>query len=186
MSALAPVARAAASAEASASGLRVFVHCPPWVLAISAERVERLLLRDEVYLDRREDVNASAALGLVRVGPAVYPAWDLGLLLGLEPQRDAWVLLRVPFSPAPLALALRTGPCLSAAVLPASALRALPEALCRDRPGLVTGAFATRLLRLVGRSVGPIGLALDVAKLLSEEHAIVSAALLSDAGVGAP
>jgi hypothetical protein len=185
MSTLPALARPAASAD-SASALRVFVHCVPWVLALPAERVERLLLRDEVYLDRSEGVNAAAALGVVRIGPSVYPAWDLGLLLGLPPQRDAWVLLHVPFSPAPLPLALRTGPCLSAAVLPTTALYTLPPALYRERPGLVTGAFATTLLRLAGRSVGPVGLALDVEKLLSEEHTIASAALLPDAGAGAP
>jgi hypothetical protein len=186
MSASPAVVRTGAAFDASAPVLRVFVHCAPWVLALPAERVERLLLADEVYLDRGDCVDAAAALGIVRIGRAAYPAWDLGLLLGMPPQREAWMLLAVPFSSGTVPLALRTGACLSAAALPASALKALPPALYRDRPGLVTSAFATALLRLGGRSVGPIGLVLEPGRLLTEEQKIASAALVPDARAAEP
>jgi hypothetical protein len=182
----APVRSGPAAAEAAAPALRVFVQCQPWVLALAAERVERLLLPEEVYLDRGDGVDAAAALGVVRVGSAAYPAWDLGLLLGLGPQREAWTLLTVPAPSGLLPLALRTGACLSALALAADALHFLPPALSRERPGLVTGAFATTPLRLAGRRVGPIGLALDVAKLLSDEQKAASAALLPDARAAEP
>jgi hypothetical protein len=167
---------------ASATGLRVFVACDPWLFALQAELVERLLLPDQALLDEEHFLDKNPSLGMLRVGGSAYPAWDLGLLLGLSRQSDAWVLLRLPSTPEPLPLALRTGPCLSAALLPETALRPLPAALSRERPGLVTGAFSTARLRLVGRRVGPVGLGLDVTRLWSDRERARSAALRATVG----
>jgi hypothetical protein len=155
--------------------LHLFVACGPFVVAIDANRVERLLLRDEPCLVDSDPVpRATARLGLLEAGGDPRTAWDLGLLLGLLPQDAAWVLLRGEGSVA--RCALRTGACLSVAPLPATGIVPLPASLCRSRPGVFRSAFAAPQY---GRHVlGPVGLVLDLERLWSEEETAYANALL--------
>lgn len=160
-------ALAGASPDSAASRLVVYVLCAPWILALPASPVERLLLPEEGRLEESGIRERGAALGLFRVGRVRYAAWDLGLLLGLPAQSEAWMLLRLPGPQGPLPLALRTGACLSAGPLP-SALGLLPPLLFRARPRLFAGAFPAVQRGRAGRAASAIGLALDLDHLWTE------------------
>ena len=83
-------------------------------------------------------------MGKARVGGQLWPAWDLGLLLGLGSQETALVLLRVPWRRTTVAVALRTGPCLAVQRVPQT--WPLPARVFGDRPGAVSSAFEAAAL----------------------------------------
>jgi hypothetical protein len=173
--ALAPVAPAPSS-------LMVFALVSPWVFALPAASVERLILPEEGRLEE-DDAAVGAGLGLLRVGRVSYAAFDLGLLLGLPAQSEAWILLRLPGPQGPLPLALRTGPCLSAGPLPRATMAGLPEALLRARPRLFAGAFPAPQRARAGRDMGAIGLALDLGHLWTEAELLEAEGRLRAASV---
>jgi hypothetical protein len=169
--------------------LVVVVGCHGLVCTLPVRHVDRLALREEVEPlrpapgKRRE----SAAQQLVVAAGQVYAAWNLGTMLELPPLSVAWVLLRVPSPAGPVAIALRTGPCLMVQLAPPAV--PLPPRVVRARPGAVSGAFATATLP--GKRLdGLVGLTLDPERLWSEAELQASraaiAAAASPAEVTAP
>ena len=138
-------------------------------MALPTANVERLLLPDEGRLHSREaGLGASAAVGVLVSGSTAYSAWDLGLLLDLPAQSEAWVLLRLVRPQGPLPLALRAGPCLSTGPLPDASLVVLPTTIARDRVGVLSAAFPAPATSRARSSAAPVGLALDLARLWTE------------------
>jgi hypothetical protein len=186
MTAPAVVAGPARAAAAESSPLQVFVACAPWVIALPTASVERLLLAEEAQLQTVAVVSeVSAHLGLLTSGRIAYSAWDLGTLLDLGAQSEAWVLLRIPRPHGPLALALRTGACLSTGPLPSASLAVLPSTLASARPGVLSAAFQ---VPNVGRShagSAPVGLALDLSRLWTEEELVAAEEALRAHGMNA-
>jgi hypothetical protein len=88
--------RAAGRATVS---LWLFTVCRPWLLALPAESVLRLLLPEEAELDEGPAVVApDACVGVLRTEEGNTPAFDLGRLLGLpadDPLRHLRKLVRV-------------------------------------------------------------------------------------------
>lgn len=166
--------------------LHLFVACGPWVLALRADAVERLVLPEEArLLDLAPSDGPPASLGRLEAGGLAYAAFDLGLLLGLAAQSEAWVLLSLCRPAGPLPLALRTGACLSVASLP-EPRSALPEAVMRTRAGLFTSAFRPTRLRHGRGESAAAGLVLDLTRLLSdEEAAFADSARVAPAAEGA-
>ena len=140
--------------------LHIFMRAGGWLLAVSAESVERIALDEDVaWIERRSLAARDGHLGSLAVAGVCYSAWDLGLMLGLGAVEAAWVLLRLPLPAAPLPVALRVGTCVRVAPLP-GALSALPASLFRRRRA-VAGAF------LEG---GGAALALDTLHLWNAEE----------------
>jgi hypothetical protein len=153
--------------------LLLFTLCPPWLLALPAASVVRLLSPEEATLAEGGLLQRpSAALGTLHSREGAYPALDLGRLLGLGDQRAAWVVLALS-SETTVAAALRTGACPSVASLPGGSTTPLPAGLCPSRPGALRAAFpAGAGPRLpAGATVAPVGLVLDLDSLLrADEH----------------
>jgi hypothetical protein len=138
-------------------------------VAIAADSVERLLLPHEGELFAVDaQPRDSAELGVLAVGGRHYSAWDLGTLLGLAAQHEAFVLLRSPEGQDHPPMALRTGPCLSVARLAPGSLAPLSKAVFRARKGALTHAFTAERAQGGRDDLAAIGLALDVAGLWSE------------------
>jgi hypothetical protein len=161
-----------ASAElppAPAVELAVMVSCHGLVCALPVRNVERLLLREavEAVSAPRPRPGARALPQVVFADDQPYAVWNLGTLLGMPPLAVAWVLLQVPADPEPVAIALRTGPCLIVQPMPETA--PLPAALFRARGAGIAGAFPTARLR--GKPLpAALGLALDPLRLWSPEE----------------
>jgi hypothetical protein len=173
----------AAPVDLAASGLRLYVRCHDRLLAIEASSIERVLLVDEAP-DVSPPVTFGvsfraplAALGVLALAGTAWAAWDLGLLLGEQPAERAWILSRV----GPLPLALRTDRCLHVSAAAPSRRMALPAGIFRARPGLVRAAFAASSLRIAGLEQAPIGLDVDVARLLTPEERVFSQEVLERA-----
>jgi hypothetical protein len=168
-------ASAHAAARAESSPLQVFVACAPWVIALPTASVERLLLAEEAPLQSIVPTSeAPAHLGLLASGRVVYSAWDLGTLLDLSAQSEAWVLLRIPRPGGPLPIALRTGACLSTGPLPASSLAILPSTLASERPGVLSAAFQVPNAGRSHPGAAPVGLALELTRLWSEAELVAA------------
>jgi hypothetical protein len=153
--------------------LWLFTVCRPWLLALPAESVLRLLLPEEAELDEGPAVVApDACVGVLRTEEGNTPAFDLGRLLGLPDQHAAWV--RLAFGPegSRSAVALRTGPCPSVSRLVESEVHALPAQMGRGRRGVLRAAFPiTAGPRLAAQAdVAGVGLVLDLDRLLTPEE----------------
>jgi hypothetical protein len=152
--------------------LLLFTLCPPWLLALPAGSVVRLLSPEEATLAEGGLLpRPSAALGMLHSREGAYPALDLGRLLGLGDQRAAWVVLALS-SETTVAAALRTGACPSVAALPGGSTTPLPAGLCPSRPGALAAAFsASAGPRLPARAaIAPVGLVLDLDSLLRADE----------------
>jgi len=153
--------------------LWLFTICPPWLLALPAEAVLRLLLPEEVRLDEEPAVVApDACVGVLHTQEGHTPAFDLGRMLGLPDQHAAWVRLALGPEGSRISVALRTGPCASVSRLAESALHPLPAPLGRGRRGVLRAAFpATQGPRLAAEAdVLGVGLVLDPSCLLTPEE----------------
>ena len=174
-----PVSAPLVATPAAPAPLQLFALCTPFVVAVAADAVDRLLLPHEVRLVPAPGLAPPASLGTLAVAGIRYSAWDLGALLGLPSQDGAFVLVR-PRAEGHPPMALRTGPCLSVAPLQPDGLAPLSPGLFRARRGAFTSAFGAVGLRAGREDVAPIGLALDITRLWSPdelEHA--HAALLA-------
>jgi len=161
--------------------LVVVVGCHGLVCTLPVRHVDRLTLREEVEAVRPGPGKRSreaAAQQLVASAGQVYAAWNLGTLLGLPPLSVAWVLLRVPSPAGPVAIALRTGPCLMVQLAPPAV--PLPPGVARARPGAISSAFATASLP-GNRLESPLGLCLDLQRLWSEAELEASRAAVAAA-----
>jgi len=168
-SARTPLSSLALPSPAAETPLRLFAICTPWVVAITADRVERLLLPHEgELLAVQAQAGDPAGLGILSVGGRHYSAWDLGTLLGLGPQQEAFVLLRSPAGHSLPPMALRTGPCLAVERLAPASMAPLSRAVFCARKGALTDAFSAERARGGRDDLASIGLALDVACLWSE------------------
>lgn len=161
--------------------LVVVVGCHGLVCTVPVRLIDRLALREEVEPVRPGPGKRSreaAAQQLVTAAGEIYAAWNLGTMLGLPPLSAAWVLLRIPSPAGPVAIALRTGPCLMVQLAPPAV--PLPPRVVRARAGAISSAFATA--SLPGKRLeSPLGLCLDLQRLWSEaeleaSHAAVAAA----------
>jgi hypothetical protein len=173
-----PAAAFTVGARASpepAAELAVVVACHNLVCALPVRHVERLFLREEVELrapaHRRPAAPAARLPQVVYASGEPFAAWNLGSLLELPPVSTAWVLMRIPVPRGgepdpgpPVAIALRTGPCLVVQPMPAAA--ALPPGLFRARGEGIVSAFATSQLR-GKRPEAALGLSLDPTRLLA-------------------
>lgn len=148
---------------------------PPWLLALPAIRVERLLLPDEVVLGPADAGGAR----LLTAGDRRFALWDLGALFGTGRSSGAYIGLRLAFRGHDLTLALGVDRCLAVQPLPITA--GLPPALFRARAGAFIGAFAaaTAAARV---SLGPVGIALDPAQLWTVEELESSTRVLEGSG----
>lgn len=139
-----------------AAGLHVFVRSGPWLLALATDRLERVLaLGDESWPLGGPGVEGN--LGPVRLEGELRSAWDLGALLGLSVEPRAWALLRLPWDPQPLPLALRLGACVGVGRLPAPELP-LPAGAFRARSAALRGVYPAPAEDLVGLVVDPVRL----------------------------
>jgi hypothetical protein len=162
--------------------------CAGWLVAVRARHVDRLLLPEEGrLLDDDPRRVPPACLGVLGTAGGLHSAWDLGLLLGFPPQDEAWVLVTLGAA----SVALRTGACVGIAPLPATDVSVLPATLFRVRPGAIVAAFPAAAGRRQ-RQHAPVGLALDLEALLSDDeraHAeaacLVAAASEHEHGQGA-
>jgi hypothetical protein len=171
----------AAPAPAPAAELAVMVSCHGLVCALPVRDVQRLLLREavDVAAAARPRPGQRALPQVVFADDQPYAVWNLGTLLGMPPLAVAWVLLQVPADPEPVAIALRTGPCLIVQPMPETA--PLPPSLFRARGAGIAGAFPTARLRGKPLPVA-LGLALEPRRLwtldeLASSRAAVDAAL---------
>lgn len=134
--------------------LSVLVVCHHCVCSISTRWVERLLASSDV--ERRP---AAEGCGVLQVGSQLVGAFSLGQLLGLTPQENAWVLLRLSLKETDVQVALSVDACLS--VVPRPAAAPLPTSLFRKRAGAIRGAFSaaqagvTRANLLLGLDIDP-------------------------------
>jgi hypothetical protein len=161
-----PLVRAPIAVAGTQEELWLQAACGGWLLALRARHVDRLILPEEGrLLDDDPHPAPRACLGVLLTRATLHSAWDLGLLLGLPPQPHAYVLLRLGGA----SLALRTGPCIGIAPLPPSGVCTLPACLARDRRGAVVAAFPASAGRFQ-EALAPVGLALDLERLLSEEE----------------
>lgn len=159
--------------------LHLFVQCGSWVVSFTAGDVERLLLPGEAVVEV-DSGGPEGCLGRLTADGRRYSAWDLGILLGLEPQGEAFVLLAGRGAHVP-ALALRTGACLSVGPLPSGRAAPVPPRAFRSRRGAVAAAFlpAKALQR---RSAASVGLALRPSLLLSVGEAAHARSSLAGEG----
>jgi hypothetical protein len=173
-----------------AAELAVVVGCHGFVCTFPVRHIDRLLRREEVEVlaprGRRGREGGVPLPQVVLAAGEPFVAWNLGTMLDLPPVTTAWVLLRLPDpedKPArplpPIALAVRTGPCLMVQTVQASV--PLPAGLFRARGQGITGAFAASALR--GKRLGAaVGVCLDPlrlwtpAELASSRAALVAAA----------
>ncbi len=147
------------------AGLHLFARCGAWVLALSADPLERVLTAgDERFIAPADDAPKGVGLGrALVVDGTCYGAWDLGLLLGLGEQAGAWALLRLATPSGALPIALRLGACLDVGPLPP--LTPLPRGLFAARAAALDGAFRSAR---PPAGVEPLGLHLQVGRLWSE------------------
>jgi len=166
---------AVAQRAAEADELWVEAGCAGWLVAMSARHVERLILPEDALLAPELFPGPPGSLGMLSVRDRTYSAWDLGVLLGLVSQEQAYVLVQL----AGIPIALRTGPCIGITRLPAASLHRLPSRLATARRGAFLGVFPAQAGRQRG-NFAPIGIALDLERLLtSEERLHADAACLA-------
>lgn len=137
--------------------------CAAWLVAVGSRHVERLILPDEGRLAPDPFPGPAGSLGLLTTRERVYSAWDLGVLLGLVPQDQAYVLVRLQGIP----LALRTGACIGVSPLPRHAR--LPRQVWSARQQAFSGVFAIDANRL-SNSLAHVGLALELERLFTPEE----------------
>jgi hypothetical protein len=164
---------AAASARTRLDAeLALQVACHEWLVAIDTGAIERIAL-DDTFTPRADGQSGAPAgfLGVLRSEHREYAAWDLATLVGREPERGAWVLVRIADGSAdPLPIALRTGACRLVGKLPESTLSRLPQALCGVRRRPFRGAFLPTAAQTGAAKGAVAGVALDLQRLfLSEE-----------------
>ncbi len=172
-----------------AAELAVVVGCHGFVCTFPVRYVDRLLRREEVEVlpprGRRAREGGAPLPQVVLAAGDPFVAWNLGTMLDLPPVTTAWVLLRLPDPESratrpqpPIALAVRSGPCLMVQTVQASV--PLPPGLFRSRGQGITGAFATSALR-GKRLEAAVGVCLDPlrlwtpAELASSRAALVAA-----------
>lgn len=150
----------------------VFFGCHGQVLSMPTQRIERLVLSDEVQVCH--STSAAGAVPVVRCGSSTYAAWNLGKMLAVGPLNEAWVLLRVSHGGAELPLALGVGPCLRVSAIPE--VSPIPPGVFKERHGALWGTFPTEA---IGR-LGPVlmGLCLDPLRLWTQAELDQSAAAL--------
>lgn len=170
--------------SAAASGLCLLVRCHDWVVALAADRVERVAARADLPSPRAHRVaEAPAALGGLtpRAEDVPHAAWDLGRLLGLGDVAGGWVLLRLPFDGRRLPVALRTGACLGVHTVPPHALRPVPlAAFAAERRAALSGVVD--LGGLAGVAAGEeIALGIRSDRLLTRAELELSALWLQTA-----
>ena len=90
---------------------------------------------------------------------------------------SAWILTRL----GPLRLALRTDRCLHVSAAPPARLMTLPAGIFRARPGLVCSAFAAESLHITSLAQTPVGLELDIARLLNPDERLFALEILDRA-----
>lgn len=146
-------------ARAAQGELAVVVSCHDVLCAIPASLIERMTLAEETPVDVEP---VAAAPGLVRLGDAQLPAWDLGTLLGLAPTRSAWLLVRSGREDLPARVAIRSGPCLVVKRVERGVT--LPRGLLRSHGDALPSAF--RASRVVPSFPSVVGVWIDVARLL--------------------
>lgn len=139
--------------------LSVLVRCGPIVCAIPTRWVARLVLVDEAVVTKD---------GIIEMGGARHPYWDLADLLGVQQARSAWALVRAPRRSSmggqdELVLALGTGTCVGVQPVPDSV--ALPPEVFVKRPKAIAGVFVPEAT--LGATYG---LELDIAHLLTGEE----------------
>ena len=120
--------------------LCVFVGCHHVVAAIPARFVERLVLADEA-----RTVSEAASGWIIGVDKNYFPAFDLGLLVGLPKLREAWVLARWTHRGKDVVVAFSTGRCLFVQPLPK--VTRLPRQLFTSRRGGIVGVFSATSVR---------------------------------------
>ena len=124
--------------------MALFVRAEAWLLALNSQRLDRIIALDDTDCSHQETKTGQnpAELGILEFGESLYAAWDLCVLLGLQSEKNSWVLLHCQ-SPdgTQVPLALRTGPCASAGPLYSRQLSRLPEGLLRKRSGAFSAAF---------------------------------------------
>jgi len=153
----------------------LLVLCAPWVVAIPITAVVRVVTTGDLPL--RHAPTTGALLGTLDDGGVQRAAWDLGHLLGTHGNDHAWVMLSVP-----MPVALRTGPCLSVVVAPASC--PLPAILTARSFGL--GCFVLPSLPLPSMTqaeLAPVGLRLDPIRLFNDAE-MLAAQRMSAVGMG--
>jgi hypothetical protein len=147
-------------------------------LAVPARAVERLVAAAEATLHANTSLRARhpALLGLLESGDDRYVAWDLGLLLRLPSDDQAWVTLRLERPEGLLPLAFRCGRC--SAVVPVASGALLPRALFHRRGAAFPGAFA---LPEAHAQLSPVGLLLEPGALLEPPELLLAQTLLGEA-----
>jgi len=142
--------------------LRLFVECHGFTCALEARAIDRLVLPEEV-----REVNAGV-VPVVEVTGVRFVTFNLGRLLGLSPTDGAYILMRLTYAGTELRVALETGQCLL--VAPPVDTTPFPAAMFRSRRKAIIGAFAVADgLRGGGRRAA-VGLAIDVAELLTVQE----------------
>ncbi len=161
------------SATLNARGeLAVLVACHTFLVAIPTRTVVRLFMDEEVTSLRAE--KHGALLGTVRAAGKACAAWDLGVLLDLEPLTRSWVVVDVEHGGARVPIALRTGAC--AFVTQVRPEASLPGRIFRARGRAFPAAFAASSL---GAEVPALfGLWLDVARLFTDDELAASIAVI--------
>ena len=170
------------SAPAAASlDLWLFVRCHDRLLAFAADWIERVLLPEDVppvrpaaAMGLAQTAASAACLGSIELDGVAYPAWDLGLLLGLPAVAKAWILLRLPRLQGTLPLALRTDECLHIGPLPARQTSRLPPGIVGTRPRAYRCAFTAAVLRAKQRPETPVGLEIDLGGLWTDDELSVA------------
>jgi len=139
------------------SELAVMVRFGDVLVAVAAQRVSRIVMADEVVLDTQR------ATPSVVIGDAVFPAWDMGRLLGFSAPPVAWLIMTTTDEPGAPEIALGTGPCV--AVAAHDTLSSLPAGVVTGPPASVLGVFPTDAA-LRERGIGHLGVRLDPMRLI--------------------
>lgn len=148
--------------EQDDGALHLFVRCEHWVIALSAELVERVAMPEDVVIGRADESRTDPArLPTIVCAERTWAACDLGLLLGLPAQEDAWVLThwRDPDSGRPIAL--RTGSCLRMGRLATRLVTPLPQKLFEGPRTPIVGGFPLAAVGLPSSGHEAIGLSFD-------------------------
>ena len=150
-----------ASSRDAADTLFLFVRCHEWLVALDGYWIDRMVLASELPAAEAGETNLSGPLapglvGKLMIDGHAWPAWDLGLILDMDPLESAWVLMRCGLAEGEkVAVALRVGSCISFGPLDPKQRTPLPWSMCR-KPGVFDAAFRRKwpVLALMERRWG--------------------------------
>lgn len=148
----------------------LFFRCHEWPLALDVKWVERIVAPESVRLTPvNVPEECRGCMGMAAYGDKTYSAWDLGLMLGLKPANQAWILLNLPYGKQTVALALRTGVCISVGAMAGLVTLPLPGGAMKYRKTAFSSIFQAGAMAS-SKQIHAAGMKLELENLWSSEE----------------